>query len=73
MRARLDLNRSQYGRWTWAFTSEAGDVVSGLMIVAPQPEKDRERKVVRARLRELGRQLTDTFAIDGEDTDANRT
>jgi hypothetical protein len=69
VRARLDLNRSQYGRWTWAFTSEAGDVGSGLVIVPPQSEKARERKVVRARLRELGKQLTDTFAIDDEDGD----
>jgi hypothetical protein len=72
MHVRLDVNRSQYGRWTWAFTSEAGDGFRPCDSAA-QPEKDRERKVVRARLRELGRQLTDTFAIDDEDTDANRT
>jgi hypothetical protein len=42
-------------------------VGSGLVIVPPQSEKARERKVVRARLRELGKQLTDTFAIDDED------
>jgi hypothetical protein len=39
------------------------------MIVPPQSEKARERKVVRARLRELGKQLTETFSIDDENGD----